>query len=85
MEVDRNATAQKKDGSEEVDEETTQVKEPAKFTPGSITFPDMPPKITPPFPYPQRFKKKMINEQFSKFLGIFKKLQVNIPFADALK
>ena len=53
MEVDRNATAQKKDGSEEVDEETTQVKEPAKFTPGSITFLDMPPKITPPFPYPQ--------------------------------
>ena len=27
----------------------------------------------------------MINEQFSKFLNIFKKLQVNIPFANALE
>ena len=38
-----------------------------------------------PLPYPQRFKKKIIDEQFSKFLNIFKKLQVNIPFADALE
>ena len=27
----------------------------------------------------------MIDEQFSKFLNIFKKLQVNILFADALQ
>ena len=27
----------------------------------------------------------MIDEQFSKFLNIFKKLQVNILFVDALK
>ncbi|XP_073120869.1 uncharacterized protein [Henckelia pumila] len=38
----------------------------------------------PPLPYPQRFKKKVLDEQFAKFLEIFKKLHINIPFADAL-
>ena len=54
-------------------------------TPGNITFPDKPPKITHPLSYPQQLKKKMIDEQFSKFLNIFNKLHVNIPFADALE
>ncbi|XP_073121322.1 uncharacterized protein [Henckelia pumila] len=39
----------------------------------------------PQFPYPQRFKKKAIDEQFSKFLDIFKKIHINIPFVDALE
>ena len=48
-------------------------------------FPNNPPKITTPLPYPQRFKKKNLEEQFSKFLEVFKKLHINIPFADALE
>ena len=36
------------------------------------------------FPFPQRFQKAKLVEQFSKFLNIFKKLEVNIPFVDAL-
>ncbi|XP_073139051.1 uncharacterized protein [Henckelia pumila] len=32
----------------------------------------------------KRFKKKVLDEQFAKFLEIFKKLHINIPFADAL-
>ncbi|XP_073137420.1 uncharacterized protein [Henckelia pumila] len=35
-------------------------------------------------PYPQRFKKKALDEQYSKFLDIFKKIRINIPFVDAL-
>lgn len=35
-------------------------------------------------PYPERAKKDKLDSQFSKFLEIFKKLQINIPFADAL-
>ncbi|XP_073121880.1 uncharacterized protein [Henckelia pumila] len=42
------------------------------------------PMYKPPLPYPQRFKKKVLDEQFSTFLEIFKKLHVNIPFADTL-
>ena len=70
---------------EKVNKNITQATEPVKVTPGNITFLDKPPKITHPLLYSQRFQKKMIDEQFSKFLNIFKKLQVNIPFADALK
>ena len=37
-------------------------KEPVPFTPGRIMFPDNPPKITTPLPYPQRFKKKNLDD-----------------------
>ena len=35
-------------------------------------------------PFPQRFQKAKKEEQFSKFLEIFKKIEINIPFADAI-
>ncbi|XP_042972995.1 uncharacterized protein LOC122304796, partial [Carya illinoinensis] len=35
--------------------------------------------------YPQRFQKQKLDKQFSKFLDIFKKIHINIPFADALE
>ena len=50
-----------------------------------ISFLDNPPIITPPLPFPQRFQKKKLDSQFSKFLEIFKKIHINIPFADALE
>ena len=46
-------------------------KEPVPFTSGRIMFPDNPSKITMPLLYPQRFKKKNLDEQFSKFLEVF--------------
>ncbi|XP_075475578.1 uncharacterized protein LOC142506338 [Primulina tabacum] len=36
-------------------------------------------------PYPHRLKKKGLDDQFAKFLEIFKKILVNIPFTDALE
>ena len=53
--------------------------------PGSISFPDNPPRYTPPIPYPQRLQKKGIDDQFKKFVDIFKKTHINIPFAEALE
>ena len=35
-------------------------------------------------PFPQRLQKANKEEQFSKFLEIFKKIEINIPFADAI-
>ncbi|XP_073017791.1 uncharacterized protein [Primulina eburnea] len=32
-----------------------------------------------------RFRKKIIDDQFAKFLEIFKKIRINTPFADALE
>ena len=39
----------------------------------------------PPIPYPQRLKKHKLDKQFTKFMEVFKKLHINIPFPDALK
>ncbi|KAL5575067.1 hypothetical protein UlMin_016766 [Ulmus minor] len=42
-------------------------------------------KYEPPIPYPQRLIKKKLDNQFDKFLEIFKKLHINIPFAEMLE
>ncbi|XP_062099849.1 uncharacterized protein LOC133805703 [Humulus lupulus] len=39
----------------------------------------------PPPPFPQRLHKQKLDKQFSKFLQVFKKLHINIHFAEALK
>ena len=38
-----------------------------------------------PIPYPQRLKKHKLDKQFTKFMEVFKKLHINIPFVDALE
>ena len=35
--------------------------------------------------YPQRLKKNKLDMQFTKFMEVFKKLHINIPFDDALE
>ena len=35
-------------------------------------------------PFPQRLQKARREEQFSKFLEIFKKIEINIPFVEAI-
>ena len=39
---------------------------------------------TPAVPFPQRIHKANKEEQFSKFLEIFKKIEISIPFAEAI-
>ena len=36
-------------------------------------------------PYPQRLRQNKLDKQFTKFMEVFKKLHINIPFADALE
>ncbi|XP_074351301.1 uncharacterized protein LOC141690393 [Apium graveolens] len=38
-----------------------------------------------PPPYPKRLHKQKFDKQFAKFLEVFKKLHINIPFAKALE
>ena len=40
---------------------------------------------TIPIPYPQHLKKNKLDKKFTKFMEVFKKLHINIPFADALE
>ena len=42
------------------------------------------PEYTPAVPFPQRLQKSRREEQFSKFLDIFKKIEINIPFAEVI-
>ena len=42
-------------------------------------------KASIPVSYPQRLKKHKLDKQFTKFMDVFKKLHINIPFADALE
>ena len=42
-------------------------------------------KASIPVLYPQRLKKHKLDKQFTKFMDVFKKLHINIPFADALE
>ncbi|XP_015947503.1 uncharacterized protein LOC107472494 [Arachis duranensis] len=41
--------------------------------------------LNPPLPYPQRFNKETKDQHFRKFLETFKKLEINIPLAEALE
>ncbi|XP_062100494.1 uncharacterized protein LOC133806403 [Humulus lupulus] len=36
-------------------------------------------------PFPMRLRKNNLDKQFAKFLEVFKKLHINIPFAEALE
>ena len=38
----------------------------------------------PSIPFPQRLQKAKLEEQFSRFLNMFKKIEINIPFSEAL-
>ena len=42
------------------------------------------PTYTPTVPFPQRLHKTKREEQFSKFLDIFKKIEINIPFTELI-
>ncbi|KAL4329579.1 hypothetical protein AHAS_Ahas13G0314200 [Arachis hypogaea] len=51
------------------------------------TYPTLPkaPEYNLKMPYPQRLQKETKDKQFSKFLEVFRKLQINIPFAEVLE
>ena len=38
----------------------------------------------PSIPFPQRLQRAKMEDQFSKFLNMFKKIEINIPFTKAL-
>ena len=38
----------------------------------------------PTIPFPRRLQKEKMEEHFSRFLDMFKKIEINIPFSEAL-
>ncbi|KAI5343032.1 hypothetical protein L3X38_010908 [Prunus dulcis] len=49
-----------------------------------IPSPQLKPYV-PQIPFPQRLRKNKVDGQFAKFLEMFRKLHINIPFAEALE
>ncbi|XP_063937455.1 uncharacterized protein LOC135147798 [Daucus carota subsp. sativus] len=69
--------ADKKEINEEESQESTE-----KSSPKSD---DGVKQVYLPPPFPKRLQKQKFDKQFEKFLKAFKKLQINIPFAEALE
>nr|XP_023873469.1 uncharacterized protein LOC111986064 [Quercus suber] len=54
--------------------------------PREVTFETYSPSIyDPPISFPQRLRKNNVDDQFSKFLSIFKQLHINIPLIEVLE
>jgi hypothetical protein len=60
--------------------ETTDV-EPSIVTPMDN---DSPMSFVPKAPYPKRLRAPKKNAQFAEILEVFKQVQINIPFLDAI-
>ncbi|XP_016168497.1 uncharacterized protein LOC107611044 [Arachis ipaensis] len=74
------------DTEEEKEEDSSINKKEAQTpTPSSSEEKEALKPYVPKAPYPQRLMKNAKDSQFSKFLEIFKKLQINIPFVEALE
>jgi len=63
-----------KEGNESQDEETRVESDK----------PTTPPPYKPKIPFPQRFAKSKLDEQFRKFIKMMNKLYINVPFTDVL-
>ena len=87
---EKNAEIEKALSSVEMNQEeikmdnTQKNQEKEEMVPRKLNYSNKPPIYTPPSPFPQRLRKAKLDAQFAKFLDIFKKLEVNIPFVDAL-
>ena len=99
-ELGSSSRKERKEGNEEEQEETGKEEEknmPEKITEASKQAQTEQPErsceqkqkekaqaYTPAEPFPQRLQKARRKKQFSKFLDIFKKIEFNIPFAEAI-
>ena len=95
----RELNQQEKEQDSEKEEQTVRAAAPTSKDEASIPVPSQTmtnsgnppvssshtsPYVTP-IPFPQRLQKNKLDKQFTKFLDVFRKLQINIPFADALE
>ncbi|XP_022899426.1 uncharacterized protein LOC111412740 [Olea europaea var. sylvestris] len=70
-------------GKEVEFEQPTDKENERKETP-TVRVPSPLKAYVPPIPFPQRLQRKKLDNQFAKLVEIFKKLHINIPFADAI-
>ena len=83
LEVEEKIEVEENKVGVELDNEVKEKKND-EVVPRRMTFLNNPPVYTLPLPFPQRFQKTKLDEEFTRFLSMFKKLEINIPFADVL-
>ncbi|XP_027342961.1 uncharacterized protein LOC113855516 [Abrus precatorius] len=69
-------------GKQEIEKDA--VEEEDKCQEEIVEKPPVVKEFIPPLPYPARLKKDKDDEQFGKFLSLFRQLHINLPFVDAL-
>ncbi|XP_048229083.1 uncharacterized protein LOC125369853 [Ricinus communis] len=74
--VDYVDESKKEDKPEEKGKEVVEEKEDSKKIPLRL--------YQPPIAYPTRLKHDKVDQQFGKFLDLFKQLRINLPFIEAI-
>ena len=85
QEKDENPVGSEKSSTEVAKDVEKLVKKPVSNTPEKVEAHKPTYDEKPIIPYPQRMRKNRLDKQFGRFMDIFKKLHINIPFAKALE
>ncbi|KAJ8769816.1 hypothetical protein K2173_008222 [Erythroxylum novogranatense] len=78
-EVEKSEEDESRDSGKEAIEAPAEKEDHPRLFADPITHP-----VRPWIPYPQRLKGTQLDKQFGRFLEIFKKLHINIPFVEAI-
>ena len=81
----RNSAGGEKNGIEIVENVEKLLKKSTPSAPKKVEVKESSIKEKPIVPYSQILRKNILDNQFNKFMEIFKKLHINIPFSEALK
>ena len=85
QEEDENPVGYEKSSVEIIEDVERLVKKPVSDTPEKVEVQKPKYDEKPIISYPQRLRKNRLDKQFGRFMDIFKKLHINIPFAKALE
>ena len=80
----RSTRSEKRQDKNELSNESQLLKEQGEMTTEKTIQKEEVRAYQPPIPFPQRLKQSKLESQYAKFLNMFKKLEINIPFAKAL-
>ena len=80
-----NPAGTEKSSAEVVEDAGKLVKKPVSNTPEKVEAQKPSYDEKPIISYPQRLRKNKLDKEFGRLMDIFKKLHINIPFAEALE
>ena len=62
------------------EDRTTKMQQEQQVEKGNLKKKEEVKAYNPQVPFPQRLQKAKLEDRFSRFLNIFKKIEINIPF-----